>query len=60
MANERTKMNKPDKTTFISVVAAYVKTDSPEVRNWAINQVDDWTHYYKSKFWGAVQEMRTN
>ena len=53
-------MNKPDKTTFVAVVAAYVKTDRPDIHNWAIGQVDNWTHYYKSKFWGAVQKMRAN
>jgi hypothetical protein len=60
MATERTKMNKPDKRTFVAVVAAYVKTNRPDIHNWAIGQVDNWTHYYKSKFWGAVQKMRAN
>ena len=59
MAIERTKMNKPSKTEFQDVVNDYINGGMEDMAA-IFDQVDNWTHYYKSKFWSAIYEWRAS
>ena len=59
MATERTKMNKPSKTEFQDLVNDYINAGLGEMAD-IYAELDNWTHYYKSKFWSAIYEWRTN
>ena len=52
-------MNKPSKTEFQDVVNDYINGGMEDMAA-IFDQVDNWTHYYKSKFWTAIYEWRAN
>jgi hypothetical protein len=52
-------MNKPSKTEFAETVNDYMNAGLGEVAD-VFEIVDNWTHYYKSKFWSAVYKSRSN
>ena len=49
-------MNKPSKSEFQTVVSNYITEAATSAQVFDI--VDNWTHYYKSKFWAVIQDMR--
>jgi hypothetical protein len=53
------QMYKPSKTEFAETVNDYMNAGLGEVAD-VFEIVDNWTHYYKSKFWSAVYEWRNN
>ena len=53
------QMNKPSKSEFQDLVNDYFNAGFGEIAD-VYAQLDNWTHYYKSKFWSVVQDMRAN
>jgi hypothetical protein len=53
------QMNKPSKSEFTETVNDYMNAGFGEVAD-IFEIVDNWTHYYKSKFWSAVYQARSN
>ena len=51
------QMNKPSKSEFQDLVNDYFNAGFGEIAD-VYAQLDNWTHYYKSKFWSVVQDMR--
>ena len=51
------QMNKPSKSEFQALVNDYFNAGFGEIAD-VYAQLDNWTHYYKSKFWSVVQDMR--
>jgi hypothetical protein len=54
-----TKVNKPSKSEFQDLVNNYFNAGFGEIAD-VYAELDNWTHYYKSKFWSVVQDMRAN
>jgi hypothetical protein len=52
------QMNKPSKSEFQTIVSNYINEATTSAQVFDI--VDNWTHYYKSKFWSVIQDMRAN
>ena len=50
------QMNKPSKSEFQTIVSNYITEAATSAQVFDI--VDNWTHYYKSKFWAVIQDMR--
>ena len=50
------QMNKPSKSEFQTIVSNYITEATTSAQVFDI--VDNWTHYYQSKFWSVVQDMR--
>ena len=50
-------MNKPSKSEFQALVNDYFNAGFTEIAD-VYAELDNWTHYYKSKFWSVVQDMR--
>jgi hypothetical protein len=51
-------MNKPSKSEFQDLVNDYFDAGLGEMADvYAV--LDNWTHYYKSKFWSTVYNRRT-
>jgi hypothetical protein len=53
------QMNKPSKSEFQDLVNDYFNAGFGEIAD-VYAQLDNWTHYYKSKFWSVVQDKRAN
>ena len=51
------QMNTPSKSEFQDLVNDYFNAGFGEIAD-VYAQLDNWTHYYKSKFWSVVQDMR--
>jgi hypothetical protein len=51
-------VNKPSKSEFQTIVSNYITEALTSAQVFDI--VDNWTYYYKGKFWSAVQDARTN
>jgi hypothetical protein len=52
-------MNKPSKSEFQDLVNDYFNAGFGEIAD-VYAELDNWTHYYKSKFWSVVQNKRAN
>jgi hypothetical protein len=52
------QMNKPSKSEFQDLVNDYFQAGLGEMPD-VYAELDNWTHYYKSKFWSAIYEART-
>ena len=53
------QMNKPSKSEFQDLVNDYFTAGFGEIAD-VYAELDNWTHYYKSKFWSVVQDIRAN
>jgi hypothetical protein len=53
------EMNKPSKTEFQDLVNDYINAGLGEMAD-VYAELDNWTHYYKSKFWSAIYEWRAS
>jgi hypothetical protein len=53
------QVNKPSKSEFQDLVNDYFNAGMGEIAD-VYAELDNWTHYYKSKFWSVVQDMRAS